>query len=94
MSWTRVVLVGIVVAAALVALAVVLAGEPPAQTITGTVTSLEPHRICVTDATQAAVCAHVDAPQRLTHIERGDCVRIIVSADEQLEDLRSADACP
>ncbi|MEX2100529.1 MAG: hypothetical protein WEB19_03860 [Acidimicrobiia bacterium] len=72
----------------------VLIEEPPDETVTGRVTSIEEHRICVAAGGRAPTCSHVDAPQRLRDIERGDCVRLTVSADDQLVDVVPADACP
>lgn len=93
-SWTRVVVFGIVVVAAFVALVVVLIEEPPDETVTGRVTSVEEHLVCVAVGDPAPTCSHVDAPQRLRDIERGDCVRLTVSADEELVDVVPADDCP
>lgn len=92
-AWIRAVLIGIVVLAAFVALVVVLIEEPPDETITGRVTSVEPHDICVRNGVGRPTCAHVDAPQSLNGIEQGDCVRVTVSADEQLVDIVAAGAC-
>ena len=87
-------LVGIVVVAAFVALAVALMEEPPDETVTSRVTSVEAHLICVAAGDQVSTCSQVDAARRLRDIERGDCVRLTVSADEQLVDVVPADACP
>jgi hypothetical protein len=91
--WIRIVLVVIFMLAALVVLVVVLINEPPDETITGEVTSVETHRICVRSGDRASICAHVDAPQRLGGIERGDCVRLTVSADGELEEVTPTDGC-
>ncbi len=66
---------------ALVALAIVIARKGPDRTLTGTITELKSHRVCIADGDASPVCMQVDAPERLTNASPGDCVRARYSAE-------------
>lgn len=85
-SWasSRVLVILVGVAIALVALTVVIWRQGANESIVGVVTVLESHRICVEPTGSPRVCALVDAPSMTEGVHLGDCVRLRRSAQDLL----------
>jgi hypothetical protein len=67
--------------------------QGPDRTVSGAISTLEPHRVCVTDGT-GTTCAEVGSPSRLAGFATGDCAALRTSADGILVSLeRSPDGC-
>lgn len=81
------IVLGVVAVVALALLLVVIVREGPDRTVTGTISGLRSHRVCVADGTSPAVCVHEDSPQRLVGFVVGDCVRLRYSAEELVVSL-------
>lgn len=87
-------LLALVAVFGLVALVVVIAREGPDRTVTGTITELQSHRVCIADGNGPEVCVRANSPERLASVARGECVRARYSAEDILISLdRVADGC-
>jgi hypothetical protein len=91
--WRRLVALAAVVVTALVILLVVIYREGPDRTITGRITSVELHQVCVDPSEGADVCVGVDSPDDMPNVSSGECVRLRYSADDLLVSLRRTTAC-
>lgn len=80
------VLIGVAVAA-LAILVVTIASEGPDQTMTGTVTERESHRICVARPPRPDLCVRANSPEIISEISTGDCIRLHYSAEDVLISL-------
>lgn len=78
---------------ALLALGAVLLREGPDRTVTGRVTSAEPHRLCITDGPERPRCFDADAPQLIAAARRGACVEVGYNAERVLQSVRPATSC-
>ena len=77
----------------LVVLVVAIAREGPDRTVTGTITQLQSHRVCIADGNGPVVCVRADSPERLASAARGDCVRARYSAEDLLISLDQVADC-
>ena len=82
-------------AVAVLALLVILINrEGPDRTITGTITSVESHRVCVAaSAGSDRTCVGVDSPQEVANLSSGDCVRMRYSAQSALISVAQTSGC-
>ncbi len=89
------VVIGVLVAVALGLLVFAISQEGQDRTVTGTVTDVHSHRVCVADRAGARSCAQADTPERLMQTAVGDCVRLRSSVEGVLISIeRERDACP
>jgi hypothetical protein len=74
-------------------LIVAIARSGPDTTMIGIVTTIEQHRVCVTEAGKEQRCAHVDYPGALDGIRVGDCVAMTLSGEGFLVEINPVEQC-
>jgi hypothetical protein len=67
--------------------------EGPNVSLTGRVTTVELHRLCISHGESESTCIQVEAPPEIDDISVGECVTVIYSPEEILVSVQEASGC-
>ena len=87
-------LLSVLIVVALIVVGGLVAGrEGPNVSLTGRVTTVELHRLCVSHGESESTCVQVESPPEINEISVGECGTLPYSPEEILINVEEASGC-